>query len=101
MSRHAHALAEEAGERHEGQPDDAEQAIEREGARRRLKDAYRALDELKQRGEVGLGGGLPRRPGAPGSRRRELGEKRFLVKVSIGEEPEPRFHVVLSWPSLL
>jgi len=27
--------------------------------------------------------------------------KRFLVKVAIGEEPEPRFHVVLNWPSLL
>jgi Tol biopolymer transport system component len=27
--------------------------------------------------------------------------QRFLVKVPIGEEPEPRFHVVLNWPSLL
>jgi hypothetical protein len=27
--------------------------------------------------------------------------KRFLVKVPIGEEPEPRFHVIMNWPSLL
>jgi hypothetical protein len=27
--------------------------------------------------------------------------QRFLVKVPIGEDPEPRFHVVVNWPSLL
>ena len=27
--------------------------------------------------------------------------RRFLVKVPIGEEPTPRLHVVVNWPSML